>query len=467
MVLKNILGIILMANKTLIAGEKIKINDYVTSQHYEVHIQIESSMTIDICCFGLDSNKKLSDDRYMIFYNQTASPEGAIRLSANDHKKSVFLTHPNKLSSEIKNLVFTASIDGNGTMSNISKGYLAVFVDSREIFKFDFSGQDFKNERAIIIGEIYFKEVWRLGAVGQGFNGGLSALLKHFGGEELIEANENVLGQGYKYYYNKLNEPTKKAYEAILKGMKEFSDNIHIGYHRDIDESSINKLFEYIGFDNPSIFYLESNYQISTDGNNIWFKPHYQFDQSTIERMASKLINEVDRVIGSVIKNAMSDYEKELAFHDYLVTNVYYDEESLTMQNPPREIYSAYGALMNKKAVCSGYAHAMKLLLDKCNIQCLIVSGKSKKPGNEKSELHGWNIVKINDNTYHLDVTWDAPVGRKAGELNHHYFNVTDENISIDHEWNSETPKCNSTEHNYFKYNGLIISDEAILKKKI
>jgi len=79
-----------MANKTLIAGEKVKINDYVTSQYYEVHIQIESSMTIDICCFGLDSNKKLSDDRYMVFYNQSASPEGAIRLSASDHKKTVF-----------------------------------------------------------------------------------------------------------------------------------------------------------------------------------------------------------------------------------------------------------------------------------------------------------------------------------------------------------------------------------------
>ena len=49
---------------------------------------------------------------------------------------------------------------------------------------YQFSGADFSAEKAIIISEIYLKTVWRVAAVGQGFNGGLSALLKHFGGEE-------------------------------------------------------------------------------------------------------------------------------------------------------------------------------------------------------------------------------------------------------------------------------------------
>ncbi|MDD5277748.1 MAG: TerD family protein [Methylovulum sp.] len=458
-----------MAKKILVTGEKVKINDYIDPHHYEIQVNIESSMTIDFCCFGLDSNKKLSDDRYMVFFNQVSSPENAIRLTASDPKKTIFLTHPKKLPNEIKNLVFTASIDGNGTMSNINKGYLALFADSKEILRFDFSGQDFKNERAIIIGEIYFKEVWRLGAVGQGFNGGLSALLKHFGGEEIIDSpsNENLLENGYKYYYGKLNPPLKKAYEAMLEGVKNFSDNIPISQNGEIQTSSISDVIEYMKLDNPSIFYLESSHQYTSMGNEVWFNPKYQFDRLMTQEMENRLSNMAEKILKEVISSSMDDYEKELALHDYLVKNVVYDYESLSIPNPPQEIYSAYGALINRKAVCSGYANAMKLLLDKCGIECLIVSGNSNIPDTDNSIGHAWNIVKINNKFYHLDVTWNAPINRSPGELFHHYFNVTDEEISIDHKWNANTPKCNSNQHNYFTYQGLSISDELTLEKRL
>lgn len=458
-----------MTNKRLVAGEKVKINDYTNAQRYEIHIHIESSMTIDICCFGLDLNKKLSDDRYMVFYNQISSPEGAISLTANDQRKTVFLTHPNKLPAEIKNLVFTAAIDGNGTMSNINNGYLAFFSDSRELLKFEFSGQDFKSERAVIIGEIYFKDGWRLGAVGQGFNGGLSALLKHFGGEEIVSLSDNnvSLSSGFKYYYSKLDSSMKKAYDAIVEGINNFSDNIHINQNGYIQESSISDLVSYVKLDNPSIFYLAPNYEYRTSGNNVWFIPKYLFNKSIIQEMQNRLLNVADNILKTVIKSSMNDYEKELALHDYLIKNIVYDYDSLSLQNPPSEIYSAYGALINKKSVCSGYANAMKMLLDKCDIECLIVTGDSKIPYKDLSVGHAWNIVKINNKFYHLDVTWDAPIGKLPDELFHHYFNITDTEISIDHKWDLNVPQCNSNEHNYFIYYGLNVTDESALNEKL
>lgn len=457
-----------MSDKRLVAGEKVKINDYVNTQHYEIHIQIESSMTIDICCFGLDLNKKLSDDRYMVFYNQISSPEGAVKLTVNDQKKTVFLTHPHKLPAAIKSLVFTATIDGNGTMSNINKGHLAFFVDSREILRFDFSGLDFKHERAIIIGEIYFKDVWRFGAVGQGFNGGLSALLKHFGGEEIIDDNSSsVLNSSFKYYYSKLNSSMKKAYEAMVDGINHFSENINISRDGQINVSAISNLVEAVKLDNPEIFYIASDYEYSTIGNEFWYKPKYLFNKTTIQQMQNRLSTQVDTILKDVINRSMDDYEKELVLHDYLVQNIVYDYDGFLSQNSSWEIYSAYGALINKKAVCEGYAKAMKILLDRCAIDCLIVTGDSTIPDSHSSVGHAWNMVKIKHHFYHLDVTWDAPINKSPDELFHYYFNLSDNEILIDHKWNSDVPQCHSNEHNYFTYQGLNVTNDSALLEKL
>jgi stress response protein SCP2 len=459
-----------MATKKLIAGEKVKIHDYVSAQQYEIHVQIESSMIIDVCCFGLDANRKLADDRYMVFYNQLSSPEGAIKLTASDQRKTVFLIQPHKLPAHIKNLVFTAAIDGNGTMSYIGKGYLAFFANSQEIFRFDFSGQNFQQERAVMVGELYFKEAWRLGAVGQGFNGGLSALLKHFGGEEVAETESNRSSpkSGFNYYYSKLDLPMQKAYQAMLEGFQSFSENINLSQGGFTNASLLSDLVEAVTLDNPALFFLARNYQYSVVKNEVWFKPKYLFDKRTIQEMQNLLSSQVDTIIKTVINNAMDDYAKELALHDYLVSTVVYDYDGFLNPNPACwEIYSVYGALINKKAVCEGFANAMKMLLDKCGIECLIVRGDSTIPNGSSSIGHAWNMVKIKNKFYHLDVTWDAPIGKKADEVFHYYFNLTDKEIAIDHSWNSKTPACHANEHNYFAHQGLNVSDDSTLKERL
>ena len=53
------------------------------------------------------------------------------------------------------------------------------------------SGSDFNSEKAIISIELYRKDVWRLGAVASGFNGGLGDLLRSYGGEEAMTGSES------------------------------------------------------------------------------------------------------------------------------------------------------------------------------------------------------------------------------------------------------------------------------------
>ena len=171
--------------RSFVRGEKSKLADLTPSQQVTVTVQFDGPDTYDVSLFGVDANSKLSDDRYFIFFNQLSSPEGAINASglAGGGVPS-FQVDLSRLPGSIQRLVFTAAIDGNGTMSGLRSGALKLSVGGAEVASFPLSGSDFAAEKALMIAELYVKDVWRFAAVGQGFNGGLSALLAHFGGEE-------------------------------------------------------------------------------------------------------------------------------------------------------------------------------------------------------------------------------------------------------------------------------------------
>ena len=174
----------------LIFGQKIKLSDLSSNNQLQVGLSISSlnNLNFDISCFGVDDNNKLSDDRYFIFFNQKTSPCGSLSsLGARNGDQEQFHIDLSRLPSIIRKLVFVVTIDGNGVMSQIRDGYLRLLDKTTELTRFTFSGSDFKDEKAIMVGEIYFKDVWRFSAVGQGFNGGLNAVLKYFGGQEIIE----------------------------------------------------------------------------------------------------------------------------------------------------------------------------------------------------------------------------------------------------------------------------------------
>lgn len=169
--------------KHFVRGEKVKLSDYTPDSQLEVTVQIASDFDIDITCFGLDANKQLTDDRYMIFYNQLESPLAEIRLASSGNGSGSFSIDLSKLPPSVQYLVFTATIDGDGTMDKIREGSITIQAKGQHLLTYELRGADFKNEKAIIIAEMYYKSLWRVAAVGQGFDGGLAALLTSFGGE--------------------------------------------------------------------------------------------------------------------------------------------------------------------------------------------------------------------------------------------------------------------------------------------
>ncbi|MFF3907482.1 TerD family protein [Streptomyces sp. NPDC001848] len=170
-------------------GHKARISDLTAGTDLYVGVQISApGLTFDISCFGLDADERLSDDRYFVFFNQPKTPEEAVQLlgpQAGDTES--FRVTLDRIPPHIHKLSFTATIDGAGQMSQIGPGYLRIVAGGEEVARYPFSGSEFTTERAVMLGDFYLKDVWRFAAVGQGFDGGLEALLKNFGGEVLEE----------------------------------------------------------------------------------------------------------------------------------------------------------------------------------------------------------------------------------------------------------------------------------------
>ncbi|WP_448318337.1 TerD family protein, partial [Streptomyces sp. CO7] len=166
-------------------GHKAKISDLTAGTDLYVGVRIEGpGLGFDISCFGLDADERLSDDRYFVFYNQPKSPEEAIQLlgeQAGDTQS--FRVTLDRMPSQIHKLSLTATIDGAGQMSQVSSGYVRIVAGGEEVARYAFTGAEFSTERAVMLADLYLKDVWRFAAVGQGFDGGLEALLRNFGGE--------------------------------------------------------------------------------------------------------------------------------------------------------------------------------------------------------------------------------------------------------------------------------------------
>lgn len=216
------------------------------------------------------------------------------------------------------------------------------------------------------------------------------------------------------------------------------------------DSKIVFRIIEKAVLDDPGIMFYEGARYRSDGLLTLKYSRDREFILSAMEATAKR----ADEIISSVIKPGMTDFEKELAIHDYIVNNCRYDIENLKKGATPPESYTAYGVLVKGKAVCEGYAKAMKLLLDRVGIPCLIVAGTSK------GSSHAWNIVCLDGEYYHVDATWDDPVMADGSQvLSHVYFNLTDDEFRKDHSWDSGAyPACNAVTYNYYRYLGLAVN---------
>jgi tellurite resistance protein TerA len=164
-------------------GFRAKVPDHFDlTRELKVRLRIRGRHVYDTCCFSLDAADKIKREPYVVFYNQKASPNREIVLEGSGSDTSYLVSLP-KLPPDINKLAFTIAIDGDGALRQ-AESIDVELSQGGQAFTLSLTGADLAEEKALIALEIYKKDVWRFAAVAAGFNGGLPALLKHYGGEE-------------------------------------------------------------------------------------------------------------------------------------------------------------------------------------------------------------------------------------------------------------------------------------------
>lgn len=164
----------------LISGQKLKLSDVLGNQlSFNLEVILPTNFSLDVAIFGLDSQIKLSNEGYMIFYNQPQSPCGSIKLTQNDSQKVSFAINLGSLDPQIERLILTLTVDGNQTMAQLPATVISLQNQQQAAATFKLDGNMFNQEKALMAIELYKKDnIWRMSAVGQGFNGGLASTLR-------------------------------------------------------------------------------------------------------------------------------------------------------------------------------------------------------------------------------------------------------------------------------------------------
>lgn len=145
-------------------------------------------------------------------------------------------------------------------------------------------------------------------------------------------------------------------------------------------------------------------------------------------------------LLGEIITEEMSDYEKELAVHDWMIAWAEYDQAALSSlpgAQPTPDSDNPYGFFTGRAAICTGYTSTFQLLMDLLDIECVTVEGTAYNG----TEDHAWNMVRLDGDWYCVDVTWDDPVSSTpvSPAAAHMYFNVTSDFMrQFGHQWDEE-----------------------------
>lgn len=243
------------------------------------------------------------------------------------------------------------------------------------------------------------------------------------------ETGEGLSFSAEEYpYYQMLSENQQSVYRQIYANAQNLTEKF--APEKTVSASDVKIAFEAVIGDHPEMFWLETGYSSKYLANGQCVEIDLKYNSTADDLESAK--QRFDAAAQNLITGSASldsNYEKEKYVHDALASAVTYDLTADMNQ-------SAYSALVNGKSVCAGYARAYQYLLQQLGIPCYYCTGYS---GGD----HAWNIVKLEDGYYNVDVTWDD-----AAAIRYDYFNKTDADFASTHVRQNLSvylPACNGT----------------------
>nr|WP_243186875.1 transglutaminase domain-containing protein [Clostridium muellerianum] len=263
-----------------------------------------------------------------------------------------------------------------------------------------------------------------------------NVLSKKYYSENTIIKSKDIFNSNDKYQVKKIaflhnnscstiEDVEELAKDNILNGDTNFSIH-YTGNLSDLDGISDKIKYYTDSFDSYKAYSIK-NCTVSPHGYNKNVDVDFIVEYLVTNDQESWVNEKVDSILQNIIRDSMTQAEKEKAIHDYIVANVAYDETAAK--------YSAYDALHDGTSVCQGYALLACKMLNKAGIENKIVYGWVNGSSENK---HIWNLVNLNGKWYQLDCTWDDPIPDVPKRVCYDYYNLTDDKLAQNHGWDRE-----------------------------
>lgn len=237
----------------------------------------------------------------------------------------------------------------------------------------------------------------------------------------------------------------EKAIKNIVQRLMNFEESIKIPANA---EGNVHSLIAYLRYECTILFHLgEVKYIFSPRRKEAILTPCYLYSQNDYESLVSQLAITVQKIRDQICTTP-SMLERELLVHDAFCKSVQYADDG-------DQSHSIVGPLLFKRGVCDGISKAVKVVLQESGIKSHVISGMAQTDASHQNEPHAWNIVQMNNEWYHLDVTFDNTISNKS--IRYDYFNVCDREILKDHTIGFDSPYQSTpclTEQDYYTLKG-------------
>lgn len=244
-----------------------------------------------------------------------------------------------------------------------------------------------------------------------------------------------VYDNGLEYIWERLDDKMKTNVAEMMNAIKSVSPICNLTYGVPVDEA--NDFLTFISNMCIDYTYLGTRFTFrDSDEDGVKETVYFTYNTDVISYeqdawdITDQLNAKLDEIIAS-IPSGITEWEKVKYLHDYLVFSTTYSEDA-------KIPFTAYGALIENKATCQGYADAMHLLLHRAGFETVFVIGH----GDSMNLTHKWNYVKLSDGQWYiLDPTWADPARQTDPQyINYDYFLISDEYLLMDHHEKFDSP---------------------------
>jgi len=225
-----------------------------------------------------------------------------------------------------------------------------------------------------------------------------------------------ILGNGNPVTKSGSQVDLAQVRQRVLRGIQAQEEEIELTeYKISVDDFVV--MMQDLNDSEPSLFYLDRGFSYSkwSDNTVAYCYPRYTMQGDVLQEAIDFYESEIDRILeesGALMVE--DDLIQALLLNDYIASHYQYDLSY--------SIYNAYDMLKYGKAVCQGYTLLYDALLTECGIE----NGYARSTAMN----HIWNLVKIGEHYYHVDVTWADPTSDQYSLVSHNYFMLSDAYIT-------------------------------------